>query len=376
MSIQLNSTQLRFLRQRAQRLGPRDQRTRLSAAEVVRTVCAIQAQDAYAAPLSVWARSAGLTSADVERARSQERSLVRTWCLRGTLHLLAAADLGWLLPLLGPIFVASNRPRRLALGLDDETCARGLKLLRDALTGVGPLPRQAIVARLAEKGLPLQGQAVPHLLARAALEGLVCLGPELKNKATYVLLDEWLGPQAALPRHEALVRLARRYLQAYGPAAPADLGSWAGLPAGDVRAAWGAIAGEVEEVSFEGKPLWMLKSQADWMGEMPSVVEKAEVHLLPAFDTYLLGYKQRDFIIAGQDYRRINNGGGIIHPVVLVDGRAAAAWRTAQKRGRLEVGIEPFGEFPAAALPGLEAEAVEMGRFLGLAGEPKIEITA
>jgi len=374
MSIQLTSAQLRFLRQRSQRLGPRDQLAPLPPDQVVRAVCAVQAQDAYAAVLSVWTRGAGLTSADVERARSVERSLVRTWCLRGTLHLLAAEDLGWMLALLGPFFAAAGRSRRLALGLDDETCARGLKLLRDVLGGAGPLLRPDIVDRLAGKGLALGGQAVPHLLAKAAFDGLICLGPDIKNKATYVLLEDWLGIQPPLPRLEALACLARRYLQAHGPAAPADLASWSGLPAGDVRAAWGVAAPELVEIDFEGSPLWMLKSQAGWMGEMPSSMKETAVRLLPAFDTYLLGYKRRDLVIADADFRRVNNGGGIIHPVALVDGRAAGTWRMVQKRGRLEVMIEPFGEFPAAALPGLEAEAADLGRFLGLAGEAKIEM--
>ena len=174
----------------------------------------------------------------------------------------------------------------------------------------------------------------------------------------------------------SLASLALRYLQAYGPAAPADLASCCGLPAGDVRAAWGAAAPELVEINFEGSPLWMLKSQAGWMDEMPSFMKEAAVRLLPAFDTYLLGYKRRDLVIADADFRRVNNGGGIIHPVALVDGQAAATWHMAQKRGRLEVTLEPFGEFPAAALPGLEAEAADLGRFLGLAGEPKVEIGA
>ena len=127
MSIQLTSAQLRFLRQRSQRLGPRDQLAPLPPDQVVRAVCAVQAQDAYAAVLSVWTRGAGLTSADVERARSVERSLVRTWCLRGTLHLLAAEDLGWMLALLGSFFAAGGRSRRLALGLA-HCCVRILSI--------------------------------------------------------------------------------------------------------------------------------------------------------------------------------------------------------------------------------------------------------
>jgi hypothetical protein len=130
---------------------------------VVQEAVALQAQDAAAAVLSVWARSANLTAGDVERARSPQRSLVRTWCLRGTLHLLSAADLGWMLPLLGPAFVASDRGRRAALGLDEETCARGIDLLRQVLAGGPPLTRDLLAAPL-----------VPGLAGRAAPAGNQC----------------------------------------------------------------------------------------------------------------------------------------------------------------------------------------------------------
>lgn len=230
MAIVLSPQQLRLLRLRSQRLAPRSRLSDLPPEGVVQEVVAVQAQDAYAAVLSVWARGRTLTFGDVEHARGPQRSLVRTWCLRSTLHMLPAADLGWMLPLLGPTFVAGDARRRADLGLDDETCARGIALLRQVLAGGPPLTRDLVAARLADKGLPLTGQAVPHLLARAALEGVLCLGPDSKNKPTYVLLEEWLGPLEALPRAQALTLLARRYLEAYAPAAPADLAYWSGLP--------------------------------------------------------------------------------------------------------------------------------------------------
>jgi len=145
MSVQLSTDQVRFLRQYAQHLIPNQPGTHISVTQVVLEVCGIQAQDTNAAALAIRVRGAGLISADVEQARIQQRSIVRTWGPRGTLHLLATQDLRWLLTLLGPAFIAGNRSRRLELGLNDETSIRGAQLIRDILAGQGPLTRDELV---------------------------------------------------------------------------------------------------------------------------------------------------------------------------------------------------------------------------------------
>ena len=133
MSISLSDDQLRFLRLRAQRLTPQQPGEVKGVVQVVKEVCGIQAQDASAATLAVRPRSAELFFADVEQARVQDRTIIRTWGPRGTLHLLASDDIGWLLPLFGPVFVAGNRRRREELGLSEDICAQGIHIIRDVL---------------------------------------------------------------------------------------------------------------------------------------------------------------------------------------------------------------------------------------------------
>src|SRR5215218_8383798 len=157
MARALSTEHALLLRTEAQGLDPRD--SDKSVMQVVRSCGGVQAQDAPAAALSVRARSAGLTAADVERARTEDRSVIRTWAMRGTLHLLATEDLGWLLPLLGPVFIRSNQARRLQLGLDDETCERAIRALREVLGAQAPLTRAEIVEQLAGRGISLAGQA-------------------------------------------------------------------------------------------------------------------------------------------------------------------------------------------------------------------------
>ncbi len=183
----LTAGRLRALRLRAQWL---DQPRPAGPAEVVRNLCGVQAQDANAAALSIGVRAEGLTAGDVALARLEERSLIRTWAMRGTLHLLAAEDIGWLLPLLAPGLIAGNARRYAELGLDADTLARSLRALQDALAREGPLTRAEIVARLAERGISLAGQARAYLVQRAALEGLICQGPDRGAEPAYVLLAE------------------------------------------------------------------------------------------------------------------------------------------------------------------------------------------
>ena len=364
MTLTLSNDQVRFLRLRAQRLvaSPADNVTR-----VVKNLCGIQAQDAHAAALAVRVRSVGLAGGDVEQARVQERSIIRTWGQRGTLHLLATEDLGWLLPLLGPIFVAGDRTRRAELGLDEDTCTRGISAIRDILANQGALTRAELVEQLADRtGIRLEGQAAPHLLSRAALEGIVCLGPDRGTKPTYVLIDDWIegGAHALLlPRDAACAELARRYLAAYGPAEPDDLATWSGLPMSDVRAAWKSIANDITDVEVAGRPAWMPKEHLAWLDEFPAPAHV--VRLLPGFDTYLLGYRSRDLVVSPQYARRINAGGGMVHPTLIVDGRATGTWKLKRQKSSVDVVLEPFEELADEIQVGLETEVQDIARFLG-----------
>ncbi len=362
MAISLSHDQVRLLRLRAQRLTPKPRDMTSGVAHLVKELCGIQAQDARAATLALRVRSAGLIAADVERARVQERTIIRTWGQRGTLHLLATEDLGWLLPLFGPVFIAGSRRRRAELGLDEDTCTRGIRVIRDVLASHGALTRAELVEQLAIHGIRIEGQARPHLLSRAALEGIICLGPDRGTEPTYVLLSDWVDPGHALSQEAAFVELARRYLGAYGPATPEDMATWSGMPISSIRAAWRQIADQLMEVENGGATVWMLKTRAAWLDEPP--IPARVVCLLPGFDIYLLGYQNRDLAVPRQHAKRINAGGGILHPVLLVDGRAVGIWKIERKKNHMDVIVEPFDQLAPAVYPGLEVEVTDLARFL------------
>ena len=369
--MRLNAQQTRRLRLRAQRLSPGQAGPSAAPAQVLGEVCGVQAQDLPAGLLSMRARSTSLIALEIEQAQQGRKgspSIAWVWCMRGTLHLVAAEDAGWLVPLLGPAFIAGDRRRLQQLGWDEQKAAIGLRLVREALQEGGALTRAEIITLLKEEGLPSEGQAPVHLLYRAALEGMLCAGPNRGKEPTYVAWESWLGKPQAQPRQEALAELARRYLQAYAPAGPEDLASWSGLKLGEARQAWQLISGESLQVEAAGKPAWLLKSQMPGLEEVLAEGSKttAHVRLLPRFDTYLLGHTSRNLTVDPAYARRIHPGGGILNAALLVDGQARGTWKIQRRRGRLEIQVEPFESLTEELLPLIEAEASDVGRFLGM----------
>jgi hypothetical protein len=370
--ISLSHDRVRLLRLHAQRLFPRYEMQGSGVAGIVKELGGVQAQDARAARLTVRVRSMGLLDADVERARVQERTIIRTWGPRGTLHLMATEDAGWLLPLFGPVFIAADRRRRDELGLDEDTCARGIRAVRDVLGSQGALTRAELVEQIARHGIRLEGQARPHLLSRAALEGVICFGPERGAEPTYVLLRDWVDLGPALTEDAAYVELARRYLGAYGPATPEDMAAWSGLPISKIRAAWRQMADQLMEVEIDNTAAaWMLKSCGAWLDE-PLFIDQV-VCLLPAFDIYLLGYQKRDLVVPSQFAKRINAGGGMLQPTLLVNGRAVGTWKSERKKSQLHVIVEPFEQLEAAVYAGLEAEIGDLVHFLEVPIEMQVQ---
>jgi hypothetical protein len=324
---------VRRLRLRAQRLAGA---APTEPADVVRAVVGVQAQDRAAAFLALRARGGGASAEAVEHALTSDRSLVRTWAMRGTLHLLAADDLPPALAVFAPLHLRRGQRRLTQLGLPPDQAERSTREAAAILAEDGPLTRHELAARLRDRGVPVDpsGQAPIHVVRRAALSGVLCETGMRGREELYGAIDP--GP---LPdRDAAVAELARRYEAAHGPATAADFAAWSGLPAADVRAA--------------------LDRAVETAGEPP----EGPVRLLGAFDEWLLGWASRDFTLAPRYARRVAPG-GIIRPVAIADGRVFATWRLDRARRRVE--IEPFGRATRAMREGAEEEVAAIGAFLG-----------
>ena len=349
----LTTDNLRQLRLRHQWLAKREER---SAAQVVRQLFAMQAQEWAAAQLALHARAQQLTQAGIQHAREVQRSIVLSWSLRGTLHLVAAADLRWLLAVCGEGAIRSTRRRYQQLGLTDAIREAALGAITTILEREGALNRAELAAALGEYGIPVAGQAIHHLLRFAALRGAICHGPERAGKLTFVLLDQWL-PEIAPAPADPLAELARRYLAACAPATQPDFAQWSGLRAAQVRAAWSAVSAAKQTVSTPDGEALMRLEQALVCKTEPSL------RLLPRYDNYLLAHKKRQFIIAPQHARQVYPGGGLIRACLLSQGEAKAAWKLEKRRQGLRVAVSPYQKLSAAEVALLEAEAQSLGSF-------------
>jgi hypothetical protein len=319
--------------------------------EVTRRLLAVQGQDPRGARLAIRARSTGLTAKDVDRALTVDRSLLITWLNRGTLHLVAREDYGWLHALTTPPQFAGNARRLAQEGVTPDAAERGLAALERALADEGPLSREQLRERIAAAGVRTERQALVHILMLASLRGLTVRGPMIDRRHAYVLVRDWLGEPAPVDRERALAELARRYLTGHGPADDRDLARWSGLPLRDARAGLGAIASELEE-------------RADGLlalAQTPASAELPPPRLLGAFDPVLLGWRSREALLDG--HQSLVTVNGLFRPFALVAGRAAARWCIA----RGEVTLEPFAPLRREDREALNAESRDVARFLGSA---------
>ena len=326
--------------------------------DVVRRLLAVQGQDGRGARLAIRARTTGLTAADVDRALTEDRSLLITWLNRGTLHLVAAEDYWWLQQLTTPPMEAGTSRRLAQEGVADDEADKAVGLIDAALAADGPLTRAQLADVIAAAGIRTEGQAIVHILAHASIRGLIIRGPMAGRQHAFVRVADWLGPPPArfetarFDRDAALAELARRFLAGHAPASERDLAKWAGLPLRDARRGLTAIARELTE--REDGLAELKKSASSPPPDLPPPL------LLGAFDPLLHGWVDRKPVLGGAT--GIVTVNGLFRPFALVDGRAAAIWSLAA--GRVEISeFAPLADHVAVAL---RDEADDVVRFLGL----------
>ena len=334
---------------------------------VAERLLAVQGQDPRGARLAIRARSRGLVAADVDRALTEERSLVITWLNRGTLHLVRSEDYPWLLALTAPTQITGNMRRLGQEGVSPDDADRGVTVMERALAEEGPLTRDQLRERIAAAGVRTERQALVHVLMRASLLGLAVRGPMVDGKHAFVLVRDWLGEPKPVDRDLALAELARRYLAGHGPASDRDLARWAGLPLRDARAGLKAIANELEEFpdgSGGGSPAARAGGSRGSptaglvdLARRPPTAELPSPRLLGPYDPLLLGWTSRDDVLG--PHQQLVTVNGLFRPFALVRGRAAAGW--SMPGGEVE--IEPFGRLRKADAAALDKEAQDVLRF-------------
>jgi hypothetical protein len=330
-----------------------------SPSEVVAHMGAIQAQDYAGAKWAVGLRLPGSTDAGIERALA-DRSIVRTWAIRGTLHFVAAKDVQWLLALVAPMIIRKNARRYRELGLDERTLERSSESILDALQGGRLLDRRSLRKILEEKGIDTEGQRFPYMLQRASLEGTICQVGMRHNNPVF---SEFRGPSTGdepRSRGDALAELAKRYFAGHGPATLEDFSWWSGLPAADARAGLEAIKEQLTRVITGGLVYWCSRT-------VPEFKENSsKMYLLPGFDEYMIGYRDHGATLDVLKVKQLVFKNGIISPAILVNGRVGGTWTRTIGKGKVVVTGRPFTPFLSGEHDEFIAAAIRYGEFLGL----------
>ncbi|GLW28373.1 hypothetical protein Areg01_13130 [Actinoplanes regularis] len=318
---------------------------------------AMQAQDLNSVLWSLGTRLPGRPLPAII-AETEQRHVVRTWPMRGTVHLIPSADAHWMLELTGVRALAGAAKRRELLGLSEADADKAAEILGAALAGGGRLTRSACVAAINEGGVAVTGQLGYHLLWYASQRGVTAIAPNEGSEQTFVLLDEWAPTRNSPSPEEALGILAHRYFRSHGPTTAKDFAGWTMLPMKDARA--GIAAAGLTPVDVEGTEMWA----------EPAVLEAGPVrgwHALPGFDEYLLGYKDRSMMATPEMLKRIIPGGnGVFQSTLVRDGKVMAVWKRTLGKKAVSIAVSPLVEFTAEDWAAAEEALQPYGAFVGL----------
>lgn len=338
-----------------------------SAPEAVRSMPALQAQDLRAALWAVGQRVPGSRVADV-RAALDGGEIVRSWPMRGTLHLLAPEDLKWVLEITSGRLIKSlaGRHRDLGITAADVDAAAEAALLR--VSGGAAASRAELFQAFEQAGQATAGQRGIHLLAMLCQRGWLVQGPLAGNQQLVVAFEDWIKNSRRLDRAEGIAEWLLRYFRGHGPATERDFAWWSGIPLTDTRAGLAAVRDQLVELEFEGHQYWLSPETAALLDD--GVPGQRTVLALPGFDEFLLGYTDRSIALPAHHADKIVPGGnGVFKKTIVAGGEVVGTWAAPGNGGA--VVPEPFdavnGLRPAAR-KSFELQAAKYRRFLGPEG--------
>lgn len=329
-------------------------------AGVVAWLGAMQAQDLASGLWSFGVRLPTFTVEDVA-AVLERREALRTWPMRGTVHFVPSRDAHWMLDLMGTRALAGAAKRRAFLGLSDEVAERSVAVLGEALAGGGRLTRAQCMATLAERGIEAAGQFGYHLLWYASQRGVLCIAPNIGSEQTFALLDEWVPDPHRPSRDEALATIALRYFRGHGPATVPDFAGWTGLTAADARR--GIAGAGLARVSVDDAEMYLDPAILDIA---PSTMDSGELLVLPGFDEYMLGYKDRSLILAAEHASAIIPGNnGVFQSTVVRDGRVVGTWKRTLTKTKAQIVVQPLARLGRADRARVAQAFEGYARFVG-----------
>jgi Winged helix DNA-binding domain len=330
-------------------------------AEIVRLLGAVQSQDYAGAKWALAMRARGASDATIERAFA-DGSIVRTHVLRPTWHFVTPADIRWMLALTAPRVKAAMAYYDRKLELDDAVFRRSNAAIIQALRDGKQLTRAELGETLRRGRIDVTGsQRLGHLLLRAELDGIVCSGARRGKQFTYALLDERVPPTAPVGRDEALLELTRRYFTTRGPATANDFAWWSGLTVADAKRGIEITGSALEREVIDDRTYW-----ADPTARRPGKRSPA-AYLLPNYDEYFIGFKDRGAIgVRLKSSELVTGGDALTAHVVIVDGQLVGGWKRTLTRNAVLVELKLLTRLSDAERRAVHEASQAYGTFLGL----------
>ncbi|MFA7265392.1 MAG: winged helix DNA-binding domain-containing protein [Candidatus Nanopelagicales bacterium] len=337
-----------------------------SVEQVVEWLGAMQGQDLASVTWSLGLRLPALTQSDVDGAFEQG-AVLRTWPMRGTIHLIASNNARWMLDTVGSRALSGVQRRWDYLGLDRSTVERAGVVLEQALVGGKRLTRSQCADALNDAGIATTGQRLYHLLWHSSQVGITCFGPSIGKEQTFVLLSEFAPIQRTLVGEEALAELAWYFVRGHGPIPAKDFAGWAGIAMGPARKALVANDGRIREIGSEVGTLWATDELANAISVNGDLGFSKGTLALPGFDEYMLGYKDRTLMLEPGHLQAVVPGNnGVFRSTIVDRGKVMGTWkRTATKR-KVRIEVDALADLTPEQVSGFEAAVRRYGRFVGL----------
>lgn len=324
--------------------------------ELVSWMGAIQAQDFHMAKWAMGLRVLNSTTINIEDAYN-EGQIIRTHLMRPTWHVVAAEDVNWMLELTAPQIKPLLKSRDKQLELDEGVYSKTNAIIEKELLNKKNLTREELSLKLENANIKTDNNRLSHIMLRAELDGIVCSGPLTRNKLTYSLLSERIPIRKSLNRNEALAELAKRYFKSHCPATLRDFIWWSGLSVTDARNA-------LQMIKYEFVTELIDTEIYLFTDTFCQITSDQSVHLLPAFDEFLISYKDRSAAITISNNKKAISENGIFRPIIVVDGHVTGLWKRTTKKDKLLIEIDLFHELDNNSIQQIETKALQFGNFM------------
>lgn len=325
--------------------------------ELINWMGAMQAQDFTMAKWAIGIRLPNLKETLIEEAVNKGE-ILRTHVLRPTWHFVSAEDITWMLELSAPHIKSGMRGRHKQMGLSEAILKKSKRIIEKLLSDGEHLTRDEIMSEFKKARIDVSENRSSHFLMMAEFDGLICSGKMKNGNQTYALLESRIPKTKSLKREEALAKLAQKYFTSHGPATLQDFVWWSGLPVPDARKAI-----EMIKPDFVSGKIGEKEYLFDGSNNFPKKINES-VHLLPAYDEFLISYKDRDASLSLVDNKKTISNNGIFRPVILINGQVKGIWKRAKKNDKVVVEINFFQPQKKVIQQKAGKAAMKLGSFL------------